>query len=369
LPPAPPGLHPLDTAGDKGQYTSITIGADGLGLIVYRNFGLFATLWVAHCSNISCTAAMITPIDFGLFAHTSITIDNDGFGLISYYDASNQDLKVAHCSNVECTSIDAITPLDTDGNVGLDTSITIGADGLGLISYRQVAPDLLKVAHCSNSQCTAATITPLASSLDGSTSIAIGSDGLGIISYRAIFGDVFTHLYRGLGFAHCSNLDCTARTAFLLDLIADDPVNVPGQYNSITIGADGLPLFSYSHVTGDLRVAHCGTPQCLAPTFTVLDSADDVGRYNSVTIGADGLPLISYYDDTNQNLKIAHCSNVSCTAATFSSPDTGGDVGQYSSVTIGADGLPLISYYDATNGDLKVAHCSNVLCAPYFRRR
>jgi hypothetical protein len=100
-----------------------------------------------------------------------------------------------------------------------------------------------------------------------------------------------------------------------------------------------------------------------------VDHAGDVGQYSSVTIGIDGLPLISYYDATNGNLKVAHCSNSACTSATRTTVDHAGDVGQYSSVTIGTDGLPLISYYDATNSDLKVAHCSNLFCVPHHRRR
>ena len=39
--------------------------------------------------------------------------------------------------------------------------MTIGADGLGLISYFDETNDDLKVAHCSNTNCTAATITSL----------------------------------------------------------------------------------------------------------------------------------------------------------------------------------------------------------------
>jgi cell shape-determining protein MreC len=35
--------------------------------------------------------------------YTSITVGSDGFGLISYYDATNGDLKVAHCSNTFCS--------------------------------------------------------------------------------------------------------------------------------------------------------------------------------------------------------------------------------------------------------------------------
>jgi hypothetical protein len=34
--------------------------------------------------------------------YSSIAIGADGLGLISYYDATNGDLKVAHCSNLTC---------------------------------------------------------------------------------------------------------------------------------------------------------------------------------------------------------------------------------------------------------------------------
>jgi|GEM_PF-4738217 len=44
----------------------------------------------------------------------------------------------------------ARTALDTVGEVGFYTSVTIGADGLGLISYHNSTNGDLKVAHCSN---------------------------------------------------------------------------------------------------------------------------------------------------------------------------------------------------------------------------
>jgi hypothetical protein len=46
-----------------------------------------------------------------------------------------------------------ISSVDTAGNVGIDTSLTIGADGLGLISYQDATNMELKVAHCSNIDC------------------------------------------------------------------------------------------------------------------------------------------------------------------------------------------------------------------------
>jgi hypothetical protein len=46
-----------------------------------------------------------------------------------------------------------LTTLDGSGNAGQDTSVTIGADGLGLISYHDVTNGNLKVAHCPDLFC------------------------------------------------------------------------------------------------------------------------------------------------------------------------------------------------------------------------
>ena len=50
---------------------------------------------------------------------------------------SHADLKVAHCDDISCSSATTFT-LDSSGYVGYYTSITTGADGLGLISYFDV---------------------------------------------------------------------------------------------------------------------------------------------------------------------------------------------------------------------------------------
>jgi len=81
-----------------------------------------------------------------------VTIGTDGLGLISYYDATNGDLKVAHCSNSACTAA-TLTTVDRAGNVGQYSSVTIGTDGLGLISYYDATNGDLKVAHCSDLFC------------------------------------------------------------------------------------------------------------------------------------------------------------------------------------------------------------------------
>ena len=281
---------------------------------------------------------------------TSATIGIDGLGLILYRNENNSTLKVAHCSNTACSSA-TLTTIDVAGATG---SITIGTDGLGLIGYMAAANvgNVLKVAHCIDVACTGVTISPLPGA--GSpiaVSITVGVDGLGLIAYNESpfsGGD--------LKVAHCNDAACTSATFSTIDSVG----NV-GAFPSITTGADGLGLISYDDGTNvQLKVAHCSDVECTSATITPLDPA---GAGSSITVGSDGFGLISYWDSSGDDLKVAHCSNVNCTNATFTTLDSSGSVGQGNSVTIGTDGLGLISYSDFTNGDLKVAHCSNVTCA------
>ncbi|MBT5893044.1 MAG: hypothetical protein HOH57_04505, partial [Chloroflexi bacterium] len=131
---------------------------------------------------------------------------------ISYRDQTNKNLKVAHCDNAACTSA-TISTLDSDGSVGTDTSITIGADGLGLISYYDFTNTALKVAHCSNTMCTLATTSTIDSdriSFSGwgyNTSITIGADGLPLISYIQL--KEIGVADGNLKVAHCDNAFCS----------------------------------------------------------------------------------------------------------------------------------------------------------------
>ena len=112
------------------------------------------------------TAAGLTTLDSvgSIGMQTSATIGADGLGLISYYDQANGDLKVAHCANAACTSATKST-VDSAGTVGYySSSVAIGADGLGLISYYDFTNLHLKVAHCDNAACTSATLSTLDSS-------------------------------------------------------------------------------------------------------------------------------------------------------------------------------------------------------------
>ena len=108
---------------------------------------------------------------------------------------------MAHCANAVCSSATKAT-IDT-GNVGGFTSIAIGSDGLGVITYEapQTALGPIRVAHCSNIECSSATTTTLdpVNNLFG-TAVSIGVDGLPIVAYHNQTG--------GLQVVHCSNVFC-----------------------------------------------------------------------------------------------------------------------------------------------------------------
>ena len=71
-----------------------------------------------------------------------------------------------------------------------------------------------------------------------------------------------------------------------------------------------------------------------------------MGEYTSIAIGADGLPVISYRDSTAAALKVAQCGNAACTAGNVITTvdDPVNLVGSLTRIAIGIDGLPVISY-------------------------
>ena len=297
-----------DWDGDPGEYNSIAIGADGLPVISYYD-SYFDELKVFHCGDAACsTGNTFTTVDSDSGEYTSIAIGTDGLPVISYMEGTNDDLNVVHCGDVTCSTNNTINTLDSfPGIVGRYNSIAIGTDGLPVISYYKWGIGNLKVAHCEDVTCSTHTLHAVESGAEIDvgkyTSITIGGDGLPVISYY----DVTNH---NLKVAHCGNAACSMDNTITT---VDDSTGDVGKYTSINIGRDGLPIISYYDQTnGDLKVAHCGDAACSSGNIlTTVDTNGDVGLDTSITIGVDGLPIISYHKNCC-DLKVVHCSNVFC---------------------------------------------------------
>jgi hypothetical protein len=242
-------------------------------------------------------------------------------------------------------------------NVGMDTSIAISQSGNPVISYFDFDNGDLAVAACVDPTCTS---MPIVTSIDtdgvvgSKSSITIGADGNPIMSYTdTTNGD--------LKVAACNDQFCTNTT-----ITAVDVDGVVGFDTSMTIGVDGNPVISYrTGPNSDLKVAACNNPKCTTASITTLDVDGLVGVDTSITVGANGHPVITYQDATNRDLKIALCADPACSAATIRTIDDADDVGSNPSVTIGVDANPVIAHTDTTNGDLRITACSNTTCSAW----
>lgn len=354
----------IDSGGDVGRDASITVGADGLPVIAYRDASNL-DLKVIKCGNAACssgntTTSVDTAGDVGY--ETSIAIGTDGFPVISYFDNTNADLKVYTCSTASCNAGSAAS-VDTVGSVGLASSITIGTDGFPVVSYRDNSNEDLKVTKCGNAACSAGNTTTsvdTVGSVANYTSIAIGTDGFPIIAFL----DLTNY---NLRVSKCANAACSgAPTTTSIDTVGD-----VGAYPSITIGEDGFAVIAYFDTTNtDLKVYKCNNATCAAGTTTSVDTVGDMGRHASITIGADGLPVIGHVDWSNFDARITKCGNAACSAGnTSTSIDTVGILGSFTTLAIGADGLPVLAYLDNGNSDLKVTKCGSDMCISNWTRR
>jgi hypothetical protein len=362
---------PLNTVG---QFSAIAVGPDGRPAISYYD-ATARDLRVLRCADSQCSSAAISQLDTGatqVGEYTSIAVPADNFPVVSYFDNTNKSLKVLKCNDSNCLGSDeSIITVDdqTVNQVGLDTAIAIGADGLPIISYADLTAGTLKVAKCGNPSCTAGNII---STVAGSTAdrigefsaIAVGSDGLPVISF-------FATTATDLRVAKCNDAACSGANETITPLDVD-PAGSVGLDTAIIVPTDGLPTISYYDQTRRvLKVAKCSNSSCTSANLTTLDSVvgEDRGKFSAIGIyPTSGFPVISYFDATNSALRVVFCGNANCTATTLGSAldDPSNSVGSYTSLAIGTNGQPAISYFDTTAGALKFMTFSNNLFANGF---
>ena len=245
----------------------------------------------------------------------------------------------------------SITTIDTVGPAST-TAITIGADGLALITYNDASSGDLMVTHCNDAACITSTTTSIDATVAiGEQSITVGPDGFGLISY-------YDQTNADLKAAHCTNTACSTSTRATL-FPADDFV---GRFSSIAITPTGLAQVShYDSTNGNLKVLNCSNPACTSGKAPSISIGADTGPYTSIATGTDGLALISFHDDGV--LKVAHCTNAPCTTHTVTAVDGSDGRGPGTSLVIGADGMGLIAYPGEFG--LSVAHCTNLECSTF----
>ena len=234
-----------DSTGAVNSDTSIWIGIDGLPIVSYHDF-FDSFLKVLHCGDAVCstenTFQWVQNIDADGF-DSSLAIGVDGNPIVSFHGTDATELVVVHCRNITCQVRDIIERVDSAGVPGFDTAMTIGNDDMPVIAYREGSGSDLRVAKCGNIACS---IENKITTIDDGTkvgfdiSISIGTDGLPIISYYD--ANLFD-----LKFVHCGNAACSAGNV----ITVIDSIGSVGSHTALTVGQDGLPVIAYRDATLD----------------------------------------------------------------------------------------------------------------------
>lgn len=146
------------SGANAGRHTSIAIGMDGLPNVSYElvmDSNGQSHLNVLHCLTMACESGNANVVWAGYGSNMSITTGADGLPIVAYYDNINGDLRVVRCQDIACswaTTAQSVA-VDSSGDVGWYPSITIGVDGLPVISYYDNSNGDLKVLHCVNAMC------------------------------------------------------------------------------------------------------------------------------------------------------------------------------------------------------------------------
>ena len=256
-------------ATDAGAAPSLGIATDGNPIISYFSV-TSASLKLVHCTSPSCvTKDVPRTIDNTGDATTgvtgefsSLTIGSDGFPKVAYYSRSGQvttALRLVLCNNTACLDPAGahigftVTTPDNTADDGQFVSATTGSDGMVVMSYREIATNVLKVAHCNDQACSAPTIQTVdaTASVGESTSITVGQYGFPIVTYRDLSNTA-------LKLAYCFTLTCTGKVLQTIDNSGD-----VGTDTSVTLGVDGYPVIAYFNPgTDDVVVARCTSPWC-----------------------------------------------------------------------------------------------------------
>lgn len=355
-----------------GLDNAIVIPSDGRPLIAFLTLVTASTvkLAVVKCGNASCSAGNTSAAlaDSSIFSSSnygvSMALPSDGLPIISYFDNTSKDLRVVKCGNASCTAGNTATSLDTAGgtDVGRYSSIAVGADNLPIISYFDRTNARLKLAKCGNAVCSVATVSvpDPALSVGSYTSIAVPADGRPVVAYSTFSGSETG--VTGLKVLKCLNANCTGTPTLTL---IDSGTNV-GDFISLTVPADGLPIMSYRFINGSVgfvaKVAKCGNGACSSGNvLTDVDASTtegEYGAYTSIAAAADGRPILVHGVST---LRVVKCGNGACSSGNLASFRPGR--GASNTIVVPADGLPLIGYDSlAAPRSFATMKCSNAAC-------
>ncbi len=319
----------------------------------------------------------------GLLGQTTL---GDGTPWVAFHDPGKGDLKGVRALNATGTQwSSAIQTIDSGGNAGLHTTLSIGSGG-PLLAYRDQGTRSLKVIRHDGLRW-------------GQPAKIVASADNGIrpclMALRDSMGLAFIDAARALRFGRALNDEGTVWSAWTkLDVNLDTNIGPSlaaiggtaavaysdGQlkFFLLALKGGGTPVVvrkaqvgsaSLWDVNGRPAIAFCdlglyyvraNEPEGLTwPTPVKVDLSGRVGEYASLRV-VKGRPAIAYYDRDRGDLRFVRAQDADGTAwETAQTLDSADDVGQFANL-MDIEGVPGIVYWaGGTAGDLKYIKAAN----------
>jgi hypothetical protein len=160
----------LDTSG-ASSYQALAISGDGLPIFSYFE-NTAKAFKVTKCLDSTCGVSLAAPIattvlgTYGTFsamdASSQIVIGADGLPLVSFMNPETAALVLYRCATFDCTGVASvatlvpgINPQPLPPGTRLHHSLTVGNDGLPVISYYDSVGGNLRVIKCASVGCAA----------------------------------------------------------------------------------------------------------------------------------------------------------------------------------------------------------------------
>ncbi len=221
-----------------------------------------------------------------------------------------------------------IYTVDSEGNVGESSSVTVDFRNYPYISYGDETNDNLKYAYWTGREWSVMTVDSVGTT--PYTAIALDGNGYPHISYIKL--EAFHHF--SLMYARWDGNDWQIETV--------DFVGTLGGYEtSMALDSQDRPHISYYQWNDEtLKYAHRNESGWKTET---VDSSGDVGFYSSIDVDSNDYPHISYSDETHYDLKYARWNG---SAWIIETVDSYRLVGWYTSIAVDSKDNPHIAYLD-----------------------
>ncbi len=271
--------------------------------------------------------------------YMSLDIDNSGFVHLSYYDDTNDNLKYAYFNGANWV----LQTVDSEYNVGIDSSLRLTSDGYARISYARAGTAgvrALRYAEYNGTGWTTSSIVGGSGGAYGNNSLELTSEGYGRVSFQ----DQTTG---GLQYASYNGTTWTVS-------MVDSSISA-GAMSAIALNTQGYARIAYNEYDGDdLKYASFnGTGWEIQ---TVADTGH-VGDNPSLALNAQGYARISYQDNNDYFLKYAQYNGTGWEVYRVDSTIVSG---ASNSLALDASGYAYISYIENLDAlgvhNLKLAH-------------